>query len=63
MDTIIVMGSANIRHNNENEKRFFFWLFFFFLLGFLCMKQKDLLICQELLCLKLNKNVPYLLYY
>ena len=26
MDTIIVMGSANIRHNNENEKRFFFFL-------------------------------------
>ena len=26
MDTILVMGSANIRHNNENEKRFFFLL-------------------------------------
>ena len=29
MDTIIVMGSANIRHNNENEKRFFFLLCIF----------------------------------
>ena len=47
MDTIIVMGSANIRHNNENEKRFFFWLSSSSYFVFSCMKQKDLLICQE----------------
>ena len=58
MDTIIVMGSANIRHNNENEKRFFF------LLGFLCMKQKDLLICQELSTVfKIEQKRFILLYY
>ena len=48
LDTIIVMGSANIRHNNENEKRFFCF-FRAFLSSYFAssMKQKDLLICQE----------------
>ena len=58
MDTIIVMGSANIRHNNENEKRFFFLLSSSYF-AFYAWNKKIYWFVKKSQCSKMNKKVPF----